>query len=100
MGIVVCVTVEAVLEGGGWIAQLAFAHNRNLLKIQLSECLVANLVGDLEPERSVSGGLPVAELCNCIFHRFTYGIEIATEGFHTPCGEISALLAYACARAW
>ena len=100
MGIVVCVAVEAVLEGSGWIAQLAFAHNRALLQVQLSKCLIANLVGDLEPERSVSGWLPVAKFSDGIFYRFAHRIEIAAKGFHSPCGEISALLAYACARAW
>ena len=65
---------------------------------QIAECLVANLVGDLEPERSVAGCLPIAKFSDGIFYRFTYGIEIAAEGFHAPCGEIGALLAYARAR--
>ena len=84
MEIVVCVAVEAVLEGGGWIAQLAFAHNRYLLQVQIAECLIANLVGDLEPERTVTGCLPIAKFGDGIFYRFAHGIEVAAERLHTP----------------
>ena len=53
MEIVVCVAVEAVLEGGGWIAQLAFAHDCALLEVQVAEGFVADLVGDLQPNAPV-----------------------------------------------
>jgi len=99
MEIVVCVAVEAVLECCGRIAQFAFAHDRELFQVQIPERFIANLVGNLEPKRSVAGWLPVAEFSDGIFNRVAHRIEIAAKGFHAPCGEIGALLAYACARA-
>ena len=47
------VAVEAVLEGGGRIAQLAFAHDCALLEVQVAEGFVADLVGDLQPNAPV-----------------------------------------------
>jgi hypothetical protein len=42
--------------------------------------------------------LPVAKFSDGIFHRFAHGIKVAAECFNAPCGEIGALLAYACVR--
>ena len=75
MGIVVCLTVEAVLEGGGWIAQLAFAHNRELFKVQIAKCLIANFVGDLEPNAAVVFRLAIAECLDSIFHGFAHRMK-------------------------
>ena len=60
-GVVAGVAVEAVLERGGGIAQLAFAHDCALLEIQVAEGLVANLVGDLQPDAPVVLRLALTE---------------------------------------
>ena len=100
------VAVEPVLERGGGIAQLAFAHDCALFEIQVAEGLVANLVGDFQPDAPVVLRLARTERRYGFVDRHADRIEIAAEGIRAPLGErrfrvrFDVLLACVRTRAW
>ena len=105
-GVVAGVAVEAVLEGGGGIAQLAFAHDCALFEIEVAEGLVANLVGDLQPDATIVFRLTHTERQYGFIDCHANGIEIAAERLCAPLRKcrlgvrFAVLLACVRTRAW